>query len=342
MKILKPLMITAAVTAASASLAAGATTRATPDAATTRFLDALNSQKGPGLETLTPTKARQVLVDAQNSVKVDLSGIDVSNRTIEQDGISVPVTIVRPQGATGTLPVFMFFHGGGWILGDFPTHERLVRDLVVQSGAAAVFVNYTPSPEAHYPVAINEAYAATKWVAAHGGEIGVDGSRLAVVGNSVGGNMAAVVALMAKDNGGPAIRFQGLLWPVTDHDFNDGSYNAYEQGHFLTRPMMKWFWDAYTKSETQRNEIYASPLRATTAQLQGLPPALIEVAQFDVLRDEGEAYGRKLDAAGVEATTVRYNGTIHDFGLLNALADDAPTKAAMKAMGGELRLRLAR
>ncbi|RBJ71423.1 alpha/beta hydrolase, partial [Pseudomonas sp. MWU12-2534b] len=170
------------------------------------FLAALNGQKGPGLETLSPAKARQVLVDAQNGAKVDLSGIDVSNRTIEQDGLSVPVTIVRPQGATGTLPVFMFIHGGGWVLGDFPTHERLVRDLVVQSGAVAVFVNYTPSPEAHYPVAINQAYAAAKWVAAHGAEIGVDGSRLAVVGNSVGGNMAAVVALMAKDKGGPAIR----------------------------------------------------------------------------------------------------------------------------------------
>ena len=153
--------------------------------------------------------------------------------------------------------------------------------------------------------------------------------------------MATVVALMAKDKGGPAIRFQGLLWPVPDHNFNDGSYNAYQQGHFLTRPMMKWFWDAYTKSDKQRNEIYASPLRAPASELKGLPPALIQVAQFDVLRDEGEAYGRKLDAAGVEATTTRYNGTIHDFGLLNALADDAPTKAAMKAMGGELKSRLA-
>lgn len=341
MKILKSLMLATAVAAVSSTaFAASAAGPATPDAATTRFLAALNSQKGPGLETLSPVKARQVLTDAQNSVKVDLSGIEVTNRTIEQDGISVPVTIVRPQGVTGTPPVFMFFHGGGWILGDFPTHERLVRDLVVQSGAVAVFVNYTPSPEARYPVAINQAYAATKWVAAHGNEIGVDGSRLAVVGNSVGGNMAAVVSLMAKDKNGPAIRFQGLMWPVTDHNFNDGSYNTYPAGHFLTRPMMKWFWDAYTKDETQRNEIYASPLRASQSELKGLPPALIEVAQFDVLRDEGEAYGHKLDEAGVEATTTRYNGTIHDFGLLNPLADDAPTKAAMKAMANELKTRL--
>jgi len=345
MKTFKPLLLVTALTTAlavSTTFAAAATpaASATPDQVTSQFLHALNSGTGPAINTLPPAQARQVLVGAQNSVKVDLSGIDVSNRTIEQDGISVPITIVRPQGVTGTPPVFMFFHGGGWILGDFPTHERLVRDLVVQSGAVAVFVNYTPSPEARYPVAINQAYAATKWVAAHGNEIGVDGSRLAVVGNSVGGNMAAVVSLMAKDKQGPAIRFQGLMWPVTDNDFNDGSYNAYPEGHFLTRPMMKWFWDAYTKDPKQRNEIYASPLRASLDQLKGLPPALIQVAQFDVLRDEGEAYGRKLDAAGDEATTVRYNGTIHDFGLLNALAEDAPTKAAIRQLANELQSRL--
>lgn len=339
MKTLKPLILAAAVLAANTSFAA-TTNPATPDAVTSQFLAALNSGKGPAINTLSPAKAREVLVGAQSGVKVDLSGIDVSNKTIEQDGISVPITIVKPQGATGTLPVFMFFHGGGWILGDFPTHERLVRDLVAQSGAVAVFVNYTPSPEARYPVAINQAYAATKWVAAHGSEIGVDGNRLAVVGNSAGGNMAAVVSLMAKDKHGPDIRFQGLMWPVTDNNFNDGSYNAFPEGHFLTRPMMKWFWDAYTKDQNQRNEVYASPLRASLDQLKGLPPALIQVAQNDVLRDEGEAYGRKLDAAGDEATTVRYDGTIHDFGLLNALANDAPTKAATRQLANELKARL--
>ncbi|MGV2290554.1 alpha/beta hydrolase [Trinickia sp. YCB016] len=342
MKSFKPLLLTtllAVIPTLAAAASAGAPLA--PDHVTSSFLSVLNSAKGPGLETLPPAKARQVLVDAQNGVKVDLSGIEVSNKTIEQDGISVPLTIVRPQGVTGTPPVFMFFHGGGWVLGDFPTHERLVRDLVVQSGAVAVFVNYTPSPEARYPVAINQAYAATKWVAAHGNEIGVDGQRLAVVGNSVGGNMAAVVSLMAKDKQGPHIRFQGLMWPVTDHDFDHGSYITYQKDHFLTRPMMKWFWDSYTTDPKQRNEIYASPLRASAEQLKGLPPALIQVAQFDVLRDEGEAYGRKLDAAGDEVTTTRYNGTIHDFGLLNALANDAPTQAALKQLANELKTRLA-
>jgi acetyl esterase len=341
MKSFKSLLISAAV--GGMCLSAGASespSPSQPDVATAAFLKALNSGTGPAINTLPPAQARQVLVDAQKSAPVDVSGIDVSNKTITQDGITVPLIIVRPAGSKGVLPVFMFFHGGGWILGDFPTHQRLVRDLVVASGAVAVFVNYTPSPEARYPVAINQAYAATKWVAAHGTEIGVDGKRLAVVGNSVGGNMSAVVSLMARDKQGPAIRFQGLLWPVTDHDFQDGSYNTYQEGYFLTRPMMQWFWDAYTTDETQRNERYASPLRAPVEDLKALPPALIQVAELDVLRDEGEAYGRKLQAAGNEVTVVRYDGTIHDYGLLNALASDPATRTAHKQMGAELKARL--
>lgn len=341
MRSLKKLLIGAAICGTSLSAgASGTPSPSQPDVDTAAFLKALSSGTGPAINTLPPAQARQVLVDAQKSVQVDLSGIQVSNKTITQDGVTVPVTIVRPAGVKGVLPVFMFFHGGGWILGDFPTHERLVRDLVVASGAVAVFVNYTPSPEARYPVAINQAYAATKWVAAHGTEIGVDGKRLAVVGNSVGGNMSAVVSLMARDQHGPAIRFQGLLWPVTDHDFQDGSYDMYQEGYFLTRSMMQWFWDAYTTDENQRNDLYSSPLRAPVEDLKELPPVLIQVADLDVLRDEGEGYGRKLQAAGNEVAVVRYDGTIHDFGLLNALASDPATRTALKQMGAELKARL--
>jgi acetyl esterase len=311
-----------------------------PDQVVSSFLHTLNSGSGPAINTLPPAQARQVLVNAQKSVNVDLSGIVIGTKTITESGITVPITIVRPSGTAGALPVFMFFHGGGWILGDFPTHERLVRDLVVRSGAVAVFVNYTPSPEAHYGVAIHQAYAATTWVAKHGDEIGVDGQRLAVVGNSVGGNMAAVVSLMAKEKQGPAIRFQGLLWPVTDHNFKDGSYGEFQEGYFLTRPMMEWFWNAYTTRENERDEKYASPLHASLQELKGLPPALIQVAQFDVLRDEGEAYGRKLDLAGNQVTVTRYNGTIHDFGLLNALVNDPVTQTALDQMGNEIKARL--
>jgi acetyl esterase/lipase len=236
----------------------------------------------------------------------------------------------------------MFFHGGGWVLGDFPTHERLVRDLVVGSGAVAVFVNYTPSPEAKFPEPINQAYAATQWVAQHGAEIQVDGSRLAVAGNSVGGNMATVVALMAKDKGGPALRAQILLWPVTDANFETASYNSTPNGYFLTKNMMKWFWDNYQPDLAKRNTPYASPLQASTAQLTGMPPALIETAELDVLRDEGEAYGRKLDAAGVDVSVLRFNGMIHDWGLLNALANVPATRTAMDAAANALKKRLAK
>ena len=189
-------------------------------------------------------------------------------------------------------------------------------------------------------MAINQAYAATKWVAAHGKEINVDGKRLAVAGNSVGGNMAAVVALMAKDKGEPKLRFQALLWPVTDANFETGSYNEFAEGHFLTKNMMKWFWDSYTTDAAKRKEIYASPLQATTEQLKGLPPTLIQVAENDVLRDEGEAYGRKLDAAGVDVTTVRYDGMIHDYGLLNVVANVPAVKAAMRQAADELKVHL--
>ncbi|WP_439654648.1 alpha/beta hydrolase fold domain-containing protein [[Erwinia] mediterraneensis] len=292
------------------------------------FLNALNGSGGTPIEQLSPQAARQVLIDAQKGAAMPAA--DVTEKTIQVNGKSIRLNIVKPKGATGTLPVFMFFHGGGWILGDFQTHERLVRDLVVGSGAAAVFVNYTPSPEAHFPVAINEAYAATRWVAEHGKEIGVDGSRLALAGNSVGGNMVAAVALQAKQQKTPAIRYEVMLWPVTDANFDNGSYNQFENGYFLSRNMMKWFWDAYTTKESERNNILASPLRATAEQLQGLPPTLIQTAELDVLRDEGEAFGRKLDAAGVDVTVTRYNGLIHDYGLLNALSSVPAVRTALQ------------
>lgn len=307
---------------------------------TQAFLDVLNAGTGKPMEQLTPKEARAVLTGAQAGVKLTLPKADVSQKTIQVDGQPLDLTIVRPAGVKGTLPVFMFFHGGGWVLGDYPTHERLVRDLVVGSGAVAVFVNYTPSPEAHYPVAINQAYGATKWVAEHGKDINVDGKRLAVAGNSVGGNMAAVVSLMAKDKGTPAIKFQLLLWPVTDANFETASYNQYAEGHFLTRNMMKWFWDNYTTDANQRAEIYASPLRATTDQLKGLPPALIQTAGADVLRDEGEAYARKLDQAGVLVTAVRYNGMIHDYGLLNVVSQVPAVRSALLQASDELKQHL--
>lgn len=293
------------------------------------FLKALNTSNGKPLEQLSPADARQVLVGAQKSVQVDYSGIQESEKVISQNGYKVKVHITKPTGVKPNAPVFIFVHGGGWVLGDYPTHRRLVRDLVVNSGAVAVFPDYTPSPEAKYPVAINEIYAATQWVAEHGKEIGVNGKNLAVVGNSVGGNMSAVVALMAKNNHGPAIKLQVLLWPVTDANFETGSYNEFAEGRFLTKNMMKWFWDNYLPEVEKRKEIYASPLQATVEQLKGLPETLVQTAENDVLRDEGEAYARKLNEAGVKVTLARYNGLIHDYGMLNPISGVTASKVAV-------------
>lgn len=308
---------------------------------TRAFLAALNSPAPPTLEALSPAEAREVLVGAQASVKVDLSGIEEFEKTISADGYTIKLNIVRPEGATGNLPVFIFVHGGGWVLGDYPTHKRMVRDLAVLSGCTGVFVNYTPTPDEKYPRQINEIYAATKWVAENGHEIGADGSRLAIVGNSVGGNMTTVTCMMAKDKGGPDIKLQILFWPLTDANVETSSYQQFGKDRFLTTSLMKWMFDMYTTDLKQRKEPYHSPLQANREQLKGLPPALIQVAENDILRDEGEAYGRKLDEAGVPVTLVRYDGMIHDFGLLNALATLPATRSLFVQAAAELKKYLA-
>lgn len=306
---------------------------------TAKFLQALEGSKP--IETMTPAEARAVLVGAQAGPNVTLPAADVSEKTIHVNGSDLKLTIVRPAGSKQKiLPAFMYFHGGGWVLGDFPTHERLVRDLVAGSGALAVFVNYTLSPEAGYGVAIEQGYAATKWVAEHGKEINVDGKHLGVAGNNAGGNLAAVVALMATEKGTPALRSQVLLCPVTDANFDTPLYKQFANGYFLTKDLMVWFWDNYTTDAKTRKQIYASPLQATIEQLKGLPPTLIQTAEFDVLRDEAEAYGRKLDAAGVHVKSVHYNGMIHDFGLLNVNSHLPVARSAIAQASQELKANL--
>jgi len=307
---------------------------------TRAFLKALNSPMPPELEKLPPLQARKVLETAQASVAFDYSGIAESEKSITVDGFEIVLNLVRPKDVTKKLPVLMFIHGGGWVLGDYPTHRRLVRDLVVESGYCAVFVNYTRTPDAVFPRQIDEIYAATKWVAEHGDEINVDGSRLAVVGNSVGGNMTAVTAIKAKENGGPEIKLQIMMWPIVDADFETESYQQFGRDRFLSAPLMKWMYDMYIADPGKRKGIHASPLRASIEELKGLPPALIQVAENDILRDEGEAYGRKLDEAGVEVTTIRYDGMIHDFGLLNGLANEPGTRSLCRHAAAELKERL--
>lgn len=300
-----------------------------------KYLKVLNA--GEPVETLSKEDARNVLVAVQNGVEVDLSGIEESEKIITDKDYPVKLTIVRPKGIIKKLPAFIFIHGGGWILGDYATHKRMVRDLVVESGYAAVFVNYNPSPEAKYPQAINEVYAATKWVAKHGDEINIDGKRLALVGNSAGGNMAIATSLLAKKHNETFIKVQVLLWPVTNTNFDTDSYKMYGEQRFLTTSMMEWMFDQYTTDLKQRKEIYLSPLLASIEELKGLPPTIIQVAENDILRDEGEAFGRKLDEAGVDVTTIRYNGVIHDFGLLNGLATLPQTRSMFTYSAGVLK-----
>ncbi len=292
------------------------------------FLAEIDKDSSPFWELPQP-KPQQILTGLQNATKVDLSGVTVTQRTIQQDGRSVRLYIMKPERVSGKPGVLFFVHGGVWIVGNFENHQRLLRDLVVGSGQIGVFAEYTPLPDARFPTQIEECYAALKWVAAHGAEIGADGSRIAIAGNSVGGNMAAALALMSKDRGGPAIAFQALLIPATDASVDTQSYLDNGTGRFLTRDFMKYGWDLYAPDAKTRDNPYVSPLRASLAALKGLPPALVITAENDPLRDEGEAYARKLKDAGVTVDAVRYNGTIHDFVLLNALRQVPSTKAAI-------------
>lgn len=297
------------------------------------FLESLRQASGPPLYKLSPEQARAVLSGLQASIPVKKLAADIENRTIlgGPNGTEVSIQIVRPPNNNNkTFPTIMYFHGGGWVLGGFDTHERLVREIAIGAHAAVVFVNYTPSPEAKYPVPLEQAYAATKWVSENGQTINVNSSHLAVAGDSVGGNMAAAVSLLAKDRGGPKIKYQVLFYPVTDANFDTPSYTAYQDGYFLTREAMKWFWDNYTSNQTNRKEPTVSPLQASIEQLRGLPSALIINGEFDVLRDEGEAYAHKLIEAGVPVTGLRYHGTIHDFVMLNPLADTPATRGAIE------------
>ncbi|AHG93234.1 alpha/beta hydrolase fold-3 domain-containing protein (plasmid) [Gemmatirosa kalamazoonensis] len=223
----------------------------------------------------------------------------------------------------------MYFHGGGWVMGDERTHDRIVRALATQVGAAVVFVDYTRAPEARFPVAIEESYVATTWIAEHGLSLGIDGTRLAVVGDSAGANMATVVALLARRRGGPRVALQVLLYPATDARMDTPSYDEFARGFFLTREMMAWSWNHYLPDVTARQQPTASPLRATLDELRGLPPALVITAEYDVLRDEGEAYARRLAEAGVPVTAVRYLGAIHDFATMARLADSPTQRAAI-------------
>lgn len=283
----------------------------------------------PYLFDLGPVEGRKVVDEVQSG--------DSAKRDVDDEWVTVPggptgevrARIVRPAGAEGVLPVILYIHGAGWVFGNAHTHDRLVRELAVGARAAVVFPEYDLSPEARYPVAVEQNYAVARWIVAEGAQHRLDAARIAVAGDSVGGNMSAALTLMAKERGDVPLVQQVLFYPVTDAAFHTGSYRQFAEGYFLRRDAMRWFWDQYTTSERERAQITASPLRASVDQLAGLPPALVITAEADVLRDEGEAYANKLREAGVPVTAVRYQGVIHDFVMLNALRETRAAEAAI-------------
>ena len=304
------------------------------------FLAEINKNSSPFWELPQP-KPQDILTSLQSQTSVDMSGVKTTEKTITENGRTVKLYIMKPEHVGGKPGVLLFIHGGVWIVGNFQNHQRLLRDLVVGSGQIGVFVEYSPLPAAKFPTQLEESYAALKWISEHADEIGADGSRIAVVGNSVGGNMTAALSLMAKDRNGPKIGYQVLLIPATDASVDTNSYHEFGTGRFLARAFMKYGWDLYAPDAATRNNPYVSPLRASTEKLRGLPPALVITAENDPLRDEGEAYARKLKEAGVPVDAVRYNGTIHDFVLLNALRNVPSTLAAIEQVTAGVREHLA-
>ena len=294
----------------------------------------------PYLFDLGPVEGRKAVDEVQSG--------EIAKPAVDEEWITVPggptgqvrARIVRPAGSTGALPVIIYIHGAGWVFGNAHTHDRLVRELAVGARAAVVFPEYDLSPEARYPVAIEQNFAVARWVVSDGAARGLDASRIAVAGDSVGGNMAAALTLMAKERGGIRLVQQVLFYPVTDASFDTASYHQFAEGYFLRRDAMQWFWDQYTTDPAQRAEITASPLRASVEQLADLPPALVVTGEADVLRDEGEAYANKLRQAGVPVTAVRYQGVIHDFVMLNALRETHAAEGAINQAVAVLRTAL--
>ena len=310
------------------------TRRVVLERASQEFVDATSTP--PFIYELTPDEARKVLDDVQAAPIAKLP-VDECWVTVPADVGDVRVRIVRPPDADEVLPAILYMHGGGWVLGNAGTHDRLVRELAVGAHAAVVFVEYDRSPEAHYPVAIEQGYATAQWIVREGAANQLDPERIAVAGESVGGCMTAALALMANDRGDVSFVQQSMWYPVTDAAMDTESYEQFADGYFLTAKGMEWFWDAYLPDPERRSEPYASPLCASDEQLAGLPPAFLIVDEADVLRDEGEAYAARLRSAGVEITTVRYDGITHDFMMLNPLSNTRATRAAVAQAASILR-----
>lgn len=281
-------------------------------------LDQLAALDNPPLEEMTVEQARQGL-SAYSALSGAGPAVDrVEDLRIPGPGGDIPARAYSPP-APG--PLVLWFHGGGWVLGGLEDSDALCRTLCNEVGAVVVSVDYRLAPEHPFPAAVDDCMAATAWAVAHAGDIGADGTRVAVAGDSAGGNLAAVTALGARDDGGPQLSFQLLVYPVTDASMTAGSIEANGEGYFLTAASMRWFWDLYVPKPSERTDPRASPLAAE--DMAGLPPTLVITAEFDPLRDEGEAYGRRLAEAGVPTQVSRYDGMIHGFLPMASLFDAA-------------------
>ena len=284
----------------------------------------------PPLNEMSPADARLAAEGFKALAGEPEPVADVTNRTIPGPGGEIPVRIYTPAGGGASLPCLVYYHGGGWVLGDIESLDTICRAVANRAGCKVVSVEYRLAPEHKFPAPFDDCYAALEWVAANGGDIGVDTSRLAVGGDSAGGNLAAAVSLKARDAGGPALRHQLLVYPVTDHSYGTESYAANGDGYLLTLDMMKWFWDHYLNSAEDGRNPLASPLAAS--DLSGLPPAFVITAEFDPLRDEGEAYAARLADAGVKVSHQRFDGQIHAFWQMVGVFP-AALEAADKAAG---------
>jgi acetyl esterase len=290
-----------------------------------------------------PLAQGRLALEALQSEDVPVPVVEVRDLSVPGGPAGdVPVRVVRPEGVAGLLPAVVYLHGNGWVFGGKHTHDRLIRELCAGSGAVIVFPSYDRSPEARYPAAVEQGYAVLNWLAAHGSEAGIDSGRIAVAGDSAGGNIAAALTLTAKERCGLPLAAQLLFYPVTDARFDTPSYQQFAEGYYLRRDGMQWLWNQYTRSDDERAQVTASPLRATLEQLRGLPPALVITGEADVLRDEGEAYASRLRQAGVPVTGVRYQGIIHDFVMLNALRGTCAAEAAISQATAFLKTTLAR
>lgn len=283
----------------------------------------------PRIYELEPKDGRKLLEEVQSS-PVEKLDVDIKDEKYSTGKWGeIPVRFIRPKGNTDVLPVIYYIHGAGWVFGSPETHDKLVRELAVRTNSVVVMPDFTLSPEAKYPTAIEQNYSVLQQLKDVAEEKKLDLNRLTVSGDSVGGNMSAVMTIMTKQRNGLPINQQVLYYPVTNAEFDTDSYNEFAEGYYLTKEGMEWFWNQYTTSEQERNEITASPLKASVEELKNLPPAIVLNAEADVLRDEGEAYANKLREAGVEVTQMRFQGTIHDFVMVNSLDQTNATRAAM-------------